>query len=71
MVPHYFFIGVLVFLAAKEFREWIELILSYNEDITDIYTLVIYFPENYKNFLNYADNLENIEIQIISKQVTE
>lgn len=45
--------------------------LSYNEDITDIYTLVIYFPENYKNSLNYADNLENIEIQIISKQVTE
>ena len=32
MIPHYFFIGVLVFLAAKEFREWVELILSYNED---------------------------------------
>lgn len=32
MIPHYFYIGVLVFLAAKEFREWIDLILSYYED---------------------------------------
>ena len=44
---------------------------SYNEDSTDIYTLVIYFDEQYKNVLDYADNLENIEVKIDSHQVIE
>ena len=47
MVPHYFFIGVLVFLAAKEFREWVELILSYNEDNKEQPSEPI--PENVKH----------------------
>ena len=32
MIPDYFLIGVLVYLVAKEFREWIELIVSYTDD---------------------------------------
>ena len=32
MIPNYFLIGVLTYLFAKEFREWIELIVSYNDD---------------------------------------
>ena len=32
MIPNYFLIGVLIYLFAKEFREWIELIVSYNND---------------------------------------
>ena len=34
----------------------------YSEDETDIYTLVVYFPENYKDATDYADNIENIEV---------
>lgn len=43
----------------------------YEEDKTDIYTLVVYFPETNKTTTEYADNLENIEIEIKSNQVTE
>lgn len=32
MIPNYFLIGVLTYLFAKEFREWIELIVSYKDD---------------------------------------
>ena len=43
----------------------------YEEDTTDIYTLVIYFPEEIQTTTEYADNLENIEVEINSNQVTE
>lgn len=46
-------------------------LFSYEEDSTDIYTLVIYFNEEYKNTLDYADSLENIEVKLDSHQVTE
>ena len=32
ILPHYFLIGCLVYVFAKEFREWIELIVSYSDD---------------------------------------
>lgn len=40
-----------------------------DEDITDIYTLVINFPKEYSEDVTYADNIENIEISINSQQV--
>ena len=43
----------------------------YSEDETDIYTLVVYFPENYKDATDYADNIENIEVEILSKQIID
>lgn len=43
----------------------------YTETKTDIYTLVINFPKEYKNKLDYADNIDNIEIIIKSNQITE
>lgn len=43
----------------------------YAETKTDIYTLVINFPKEYKNKLDYADNLDNIEIEIKSNQITD
>lgn len=43
----------------------------YTETKTDIYTLVINFPKEYKNKLDYADNLDNIEIEIKSNQITD
>ena len=46
-------------------------LFPYTEDMTDIYTLVIYFPEENKTTTDYADNLENIEVEIKSNQVTE
>ena len=40
--------------------------------MTDIYTLVIHFDESHKqNTDAYADNLESIEVEINSNQVTE
>ncbi len=42
----------------------------YTENLTDIYTLVIYFKEEHKTATDYADTLENIEIKIDSNQVT-
>ena len=32
MFPHYFCIGTLVYLAVREFREWIELIVSFHDE---------------------------------------
>ena len=46
-------------------------LFPYEEDKTDIYTLVVYFPESNKTTTEYADNLENIEVEIKSNQVTE
>lgn len=43
----------------------------YEEDLTDIYTLVIYFKEENKMTTDYADSLENIEVKLQSHQVTE
>ena len=42
----------------------------YEEDLTDIYTLVIYFKEENKATIDYADSLEHIEVKIDSNQVT-
>lgn len=46
-------------------------LFPYTEDKQDIYTLVVYFPEEYKSNLEYADNIESIEVEIKSNQVTE
>lgn len=47
-------------------------LFPYTEDMTDIYTLVIHFDESHKqNTDAYADNLESIEVEINSNQVTE
>ena len=43
----------------------------YTEDKTDIYTLVVHFPKEYKTNTEYADSIENIEVAIISNQVTD
>lgn len=45
--------------------------MSYSKKTTDIYTLVIFFPKNYSENLEYADGIENIEVIIQSKQVIE
>lgn len=41
----------------------------YTEKKTDIYTLVINFPKEYKNNEEYADTIENIIVELNSKQV--
>lgn len=47
-------------------------LFPYTKDMTDIYTLVIHFDESHKqNTDAYADNLESIEVEINSNQVTE
>jgi len=46
-------------------------LFPYIEDKTDIYTLVIHFPKEYKTNTEYAENIENIEVAIKSNQVTE
>lgn len=46
-------------------------LLPYKEDITDIYTLVVYFGEEHKATIDYADSLESIEVSLKSNQVTE
>ena len=43
--------------------------MSYEEDVTDIYTMVIQFPSLYSNNSNYADYLENIEVILESHQI--
>ena len=43
----------------------------YTEDKTDIYTLVVHFPKEYKTNTEYADSIENIEVAIKSNQVTD
>ena len=45
--------------------------MYYEEQITDIYTLVINFPKAYSSNAVYADSIENIEVMIKSKQITE
>ena len=32
ILPNYFLIGCLIYVFAKEFREWVELAVSYAED---------------------------------------
>lgn len=46
-------------------------VLPYTEDKTDIYTLVVHFPKEYKTNTEYADSIENIEVAIKSNQVTD
>lgn len=45
--------------------------LLYTKKTTDIYTLVINFPEVYNDSLEYADCIENIEIYINSRQIID
>lgn len=45
--------------------------LLYQNKTTDIYTLVVNFPEVYNNNLEYADCIENIEIYINSRQIID
>ena len=45
--------------------------LLYKNKTTDIYTLVVNFPEVYNNNLEYADCIENIEIYINSRQIID
>ena len=42
---------------------------NYNEKKTNIYYLVVDFPESYKNVITYSDAVENIEVIINSKQI--
>lgn len=44
-------------------------VMEYSKQITDIYTLVIYFPKTYATNDDYANAIENIEVEIKSKQV--
>lgn len=46
-------------------------LFPYTENKTDIYTLVVRFPKEYKSNIEYADNIENIEVEVKSNQVTE
>ena len=46
-------------------------LFPYQEDKTDIYTLVVYFKEENKTTTDYADSIENIEVKLDSHQVTE
>lgn len=48
-----------------------EYLFPYQEDKTDIYTLVVYFKEENKTTIDYADSIENIEVKLDSHQVTE
>lgn len=43
--------------------------MSYNSNVTHTYSLVINFPEEYKNSAIYVDSIENIEITIKSQQI--
>lgn len=47
--------------------EWFN--MNYVDKVTDVYTIVIYFPSKYKKDTSYADYLESIEIILESKQV--
>ncbi|MEG0995066.1 MAG: hypothetical protein RSE91_03785 [Bacilli bacterium] len=46
-------------------------VFPYKERKQDIYTLVINFPPRYASTLNYAGEIENIEVKIESKQILE
>ena len=43
----------------------------YTEKQTDIYTLVINFPKEYQQDETYADSIENIIIELTSKQIVQ
>ncbi len=43
--------------------------MSYQDRVTDIYTVVIKFPSIYKNDITYANYLESIELFLDSEQV--
>lgn len=45
--------------------------MSYEEKVTDIYTLHILFPAEYAQNTIYSDLIENIEITLKSKQVVD
>lgn len=46
-------------------------VMSYEEKVTDIYTLHILFPAEYAQNTVYSDLIENIEIMLKSKQVVD
>ena len=48
-----------------------EYLFPYQENKTDIYTLVVYFKEENKTTIDYADSIDNIEVKLDSHQVTE
>ena len=43
--------------------------MDFNEDVTDVYTLLVNFPKQYADDTTYADVTENISIIIESKQI--
>ena len=43
--------------------------MSYENDVTDIYTIVIQFPSLYSANSVYADYLESIEVILESQQI--
>ena len=43
--------------------------MKYTDKVTDIYTLVIHFPKIYSQDTTYINNIDNIEININSKQI--
>lgn len=43
--------------------------MDYEDDVTDIYSLVIHFPTAYASNITYADCLESIEVFLDSKQI--
>lgn len=43
--------------------------MDYEDDVTDIYTMVINFPSNYANDTTYANSIESIEVILDSKQL--
>lgn len=43
--------------------------MNYKDRVTDVYTMVIYFPEKYKENSTYADYLESIEVSLESNQI--
>lgn len=43
--------------------------MEYTKKVTDVYTIVIYFPEVYREDITYADYIESIEVELESRQV--
>lgn len=43
--------------------------MNYEDDVTDIYTMVISFPSSYASDITYANYLESIEVILESKQI--
>ena len=43
--------------------------MDYAHEITDYYTLVIYFPATYASDMTYVNGIENIEVTLESKQM--